>query len=258
MSSPGVFVADEGAVRSLTLNRPERRNSLSVELAEELRAGVVEIPEGTRVVVLRAEPPAFCAGGDLAAVRALAEEGALAASSSVYRTFHGLVLALRACPVPVIAAVNGPALGAGLDLCLHCDHRIASAEASFASSWINLALIPAMGGAWVLPKIVGEGRAKRLLMSGERIDAATAEQWGLVDRLVEAGTLDDEVGALCRQLEKLDPHSLKFTKQAVHRAVATTLADELSTLGAVQGLLLSAPEFRSRADAFLERSRRSN
>ncbi|MET0713010.1 MAG: enoyl-CoA hydratase/isomerase family protein, partial [Jiangellaceae bacterium] len=138
MSEEQVLVRDTARHRVVTINRPERRNALTVEVVDAL-IDVVRGAEadGLRSVVLTGAPPAFCAGGDLPSLSALAQQGSAVATDAIYQSFHGLVRALRDSPLPVVAAVSGPAFGAGLDLALCCDLRIGAADARFESTWIK-------------------------------------------------------------------------------------------------------------------------
>ena len=155
--------------------------------------------------------------------------------------------------MPVIAAVNGPALGAGLDLALACDLRVASTDASFASSWIRMGLVPGMGGAYFLPGLVGATRAAQLLLTGETIDADTAQAWGLVNDVVAPDALMSRVDELVRAIAALPAGAVTRTKAAFHRGLDAALDQELATLGATQGLLLTGGEFSAAVERFKNR-----
>jgi 2-(1,2-epoxy-1,2-dihydrophenyl)acetyl-CoA isomerase len=240
-----------GAARWLILNRPRRRNALTVELvgalADELES---TDPAATRAVVITGAPPAFCGGGDLTALGEIAERGALAVSEFIYAQFHRTVRAISAARVPVIAAVNGAALGAGLDLAAACDLRYAAESATFASSWINVGLVPGMGGASWLTRIAGATRAAELVLLGQTITAATALDWGLVNAITADDELDDHVASIVTRLEDLPGPAVERSKAALRRARETGLPEELVTLGAVQGSLLTAEDFRAATARF--------
>lgn len=242
----------DGPVLTLTLARPERRNALTVELVAGLadRVGQSRDEAGVRVIVLRGGPPVFCAGGDLVDLGAVAERGPLAVTDVVYRHFQRLVVALGTARVPVIAAIDGAALGAGLDLALACDLRIASTRASFASSWIGVGLVPGMGGAHLLAHAIGTTRAREMVLLGDRVDSRTALDWGLVNRVVEPDAFAAEVAALAARIVELPPAALERSKASLYRSGAAGLDAELATLGAVQGALLTGPEFRERTARF--------
>jgi 2-(1,2-epoxy-1,2-dihydrophenyl)acetyl-CoA isomerase len=250
-TQPGLRVERRDAATWLVLDRPQRRNALTVELVGTLTDAIAATdPEGTAAIVITGEPPAFCAGGDLVDLGAVADQGALAVSDAVYGRFHRLLAAIAAAPVPVVAAVNGVALGAGLDLALACDLRYAAADATFASSWITVGLVPGMGGAHLLTQAVGATRAAELVLLGRPIDADVALQWGLVNGIAEPDRLAATVDAVVAVLAALPPAGLRRSKAALRRARDHGMADELATLGAVQGTLLTGSEFRAATERF--------
>jgi 2-(1,2-epoxy-1,2-dihydrophenyl)acetyl-CoA isomerase len=224
----------------LTLFRPEHGNALTTSLVDEL-ADCVEsaVAEGARAIVLTGTPPFFCTGGDLAHLKGVAEHGARAVTDMIYLHFHRLLRAIADAPIPVIAAVNGPAVGAGLDLAALCDLRIASHEATFGSSWINVGLIPGMGGAIWLTGLVGGSRAAQLILTGQTIDAITAERWNLVNEIVAPRDLLTRSLELAAELSSLPSIGLAESKAALRRALAAGVTAELATVGAVQGGLLT-------------------
>jgi 2-(1,2-epoxy-1,2-dihydrophenyl)acetyl-CoA isomerase len=248
---PELAVEREGAVTVLRLDRPKRRNALTVDLVAALADAVAAAPrEGARVVVLTGSDPVFCAGGDLTDLSAVADRGAIAVSETIYGQFHRLVRTIGEVGVPVVAAVNGPALGAGLDLAAVCDLRVASEEAVFASSWIGVGLVPGMGGALWLTRLLGGARAAELVLTGRRIDAATAERWNLVHEVVPADRLRARALELAGELAALPPVASARSKAALRRALTDGAEGELAALGAVQGSLLTGPEFAERAARF--------
>ena len=192
---------DDGAVRTLTLNRPEVRNALDTELLaallSELRAAVAD-PE-VRCLVLTGAGKGFCAGAD---VKAWVEEGpeAEAGASPWVELAHALVTELATAPLPTVALLNGAAVGAGLDLALACDFRIAAAEARFACAYTWMAYPPDAGGTWLLPRVIGLERAKRFVYTGELWDAETALANGLVSRVVPLADLATAGAALAAEL----------------------------------------------------------
>jgi 2-(1,2-epoxy-1,2-dihydrophenyl)acetyl-CoA isomerase len=253
VESPGVLREErrgEGLV--LTLDRPRRRNALSIELVAAL-ADRIEHPGDARAVVISGAPPVFCAGGDLDDLLLAAEQGAIHLQEVVYGTFHRLVHAIAACPAPVIAAVNGAALGAGLDLALICDLRIASSDASFASSWVGMGLVPGMGGAFLLPRVVGASRAAEICLLGKSFGAAQALEWGLINEVVAPAELTGRVDELVGTIAALPAVALARTKASLRRSLAAGLDEELATLGATQAALLLGPDFAAATSRFRER-----
>lgn len=251
----GLRVERRGSAALLTLDRPERRNALTPELVGQLADALTEAGDdpGVAAVVITGEGSAFCAGGDLVALSAVAEGGARAVTDTVYGRFHRLVRTLAAVPVPVIAAVNGPALGAGLDLALACDLRCASADAVFASSWIGAGLVPGMGGAHLLTRAVGSTRAAELVLTGRRVSAEEALGWGLVGEVVDPARLVARVLERAEALARLSRPALQSSKASLRRALGADFEGELAVLGAIQGGLLTSPEFRAAAAAFSHR-----
>ena len=251
MSDDGLREQRRGDVVELTIDRPERRNALTVGLVTALADRLSALAgEGVRAAVLAGGPPVFCAGGDLVDLGAVADEGPIAVNDVVYTQFHRLVGALTSAPYPVIAAIDGAALGAGLDLALCCDLRVATSRSTFASSWIGVGLVPGMGGAHLLTRAIGASRASELVLLGRPIDATTALGWGLVNRVVEPEALDSEVGEVVDRLVSLPATALARSKASLRRAAQAGLSEELATLGAVQGTLLTGPDFRERTARF--------
>jgi 2-(1,2-epoxy-1,2-dihydrophenyl)acetyl-CoA isomerase len=250
-AGPGLRVERRGAAAWLILDRPHRRNALTVDLVRALADELAVVgTTDVRAVVVTGAPPAFCAGGDLEDLGAVAERGALAVSDVIYGQFHRLLGAIAATPVPVIAAINGPALGAGFDLALACDLRYAATDATLASSWINVALVPGMAGAHLLTRTVGPARAAELVLLGRPISADVALQWGIVNGVVDATRLDDAVTEVVTTLAALSPAALQRSKAALRRARDQGMAEELATLGAVQGALLTGTDFRVATERF--------
>lgn len=235
----------------LTLNRPKRRNALTVELVRQV-ADAFDTLADVRAVVLTGAPPAFCAGGDLPDLARVAEGGALAVAETIYGNFHRMVRAITGADVPVIAAVGGPAMGAGLDLAMTCDFRIASTDAVLASSWINVGLVPGMGGAFLIARAVGGTRAAEILLTGESFDAQRAERFGVVNEVVAPDELMPRALALAKQLASRPAAALAHTKASLRRALDAGLAEELATMGATQGAMLTGPDFQAAAAKFLK------
>jgi len=243
-----VLVKDKANRRLITLHRPEKRNALDVGMAAAVAAAVAGAPAaGVAAVVLTGAPPAFCSGGDLPALAAVAEDGSLAATEVIYRHFHGMVRAIRDCPRPVIAAVNGAALGAGLDLALCCDLRIAEESAVFQSTWVRAGLVPGMGGAHHLPHVVGSARAASMLLLGRSVTADAALETGLVNEVVLDGEAVAAAEHLADEVAALPSVAVARTKSALRRAIDAGLEPELATLGAQQGQLLLGEDFQKLA-----------
>lgn len=249
--TPGFRESREGDVVEFTLDRPQRRNALTAGLVRALASRLDRLgDEGVRACVLSGGPPVFCAGGDLTDLNAAIDQGPLALGDLVYKSFHHLVRSLAAAPCPIVAVIDGAALGAGLDLALSCDLRVASSRSTFASAWINVGLVPGMGGAHLLTSTIGAGRASQMVLLGERIDATQALDWGLVNSVVDAADLQQTVRAITERLISLPTAAVSLSKAALRRRSGLGLAQELAALGAIQGGLLSGDDFRERTARF--------
>ena len=212
-----VLEAREGAVATLTLNRPERLNALNVELSTALAESLDRIagdPE-IRVVVLTGAGRAFCAGGDLGLIRDARDPGAGRELEPLLRAGMQIVVRMRTMAKPAIAAVNGPAAGAGMNLALACDLRIASEEATFGQNFARVGLFPDYGGTYLLPRLVGASRAAQMFYTGEMIDAREAERLGLVNRVVAPEQLAAETRALAERLAQAPPLAVRAIKQVL-------------------------------------------
>jgi 2-(1,2-epoxy-1,2-dihydrophenyl)acetyl-CoA isomerase len=215
-----IFEVIDGIGR-LTFNRPERLNSFTAAMHGEVRDALGRlVPAGARVLVLSGAGRAFCAGQDLND-RAVAPGGQpVDLGDSIERHYKPLVLALRALPMPVIAAVNGVAAGAGANIALACDLVIAARSATFIQSFSKLGLVPDCGGSWSLPHLVGNARALGLALLGEKLPAEQAAQWGLIWRCVEDADFTVAVDALAAELAVGPTRGFACTKQAIHAAHA--------------------------------------
>lgn len=239
---PFLLVERHEGVVTVTMNRPESRNALSepaqmeefVELCAALRRD-----HSAKVMVLTGKGPAFCAGGN---VKDMKERGGIFAGSpfevrdSYRNTIQRIPLALYELDIPVIAAINGPAIGAGLDLACMCDIRIAADTALFAESFVRVGIVPGDGGAWLLPRVVGMPRASIMAFTGDTIDAARALEWGLIAQAVPAESLMDEAQALARRIAVHPSHALRLTKRLLREGQHMRLDSLLELSAAYQAL----------------------
>lgn len=249
-------------VETWTLNRPETRNPISdVDMVDAITQAVDRVSGDLDcgAVVLTGAGSAFSAGGDVRAMRD--REGMFGDPPALQRTgyqrgIQRLTRTLVGCDVPVIAAVNGPAIGAGFDLALMCDLRVASTEASFAASFVRLGLIPGDGGAWLLPRVVGHARAVELALTGRRIDASTAAQWGVVSTVVEPDQVLKAAEMLATDIAALPRTAVRMTKSLLRRSGDLGLADTLELSSALQPLCHATLEHRELVADFSTRSGR--
>ena len=212
------------AVVTLTMNQPEQRNPLTGNTAvSEFLEAIDRIHDdhSVRCVILTANGPTFSAGGDIREMKrqATPEVTEMRIRQDYRRGIQRLPLALFNLEVPVIAAINGHALGAGLDLACMCDIRIASEKAKFAESFVKLGIIPGDGGAWLLPRVIGLSRAAELAYTGETIDAQQALAWNLVSRVVPHDELMTSAQELAGRISQHASHGVRLTKRLMREAM---------------------------------------
>ncbi|WP_066342642.1 crotonase/enoyl-CoA hydratase family protein [Azohydromonas lata] len=248
-----------GAVALLTLNRPATRNALDGEpmyaafesLFEQLNADL-----SLGAAVLTGSGSAFCSGGDVAQMRERA--GMFAGSpqeiAGNYRQgIQRIPRAFQRLHLPIIAAVNGPAIGAGNDLACLCDIRIAATTARFAESFVKVGIVPGDGGCWLLPRVVGASRAAELAFTGEAIDAQEALRIGLVSRVVAPEALLDEALALAGRIAANPPQALRWTKQLLLQARTGSLDEALDAAARFQGLAHHTADHAEAVAAFFDK-----
>jgi len=254
VSYQNILFSVQAGIARLTLNRPERLNSFNTAMHEEVRAALATLPgSGARVLVLSGAGRGFCAGLDLND-RAVAPGGRAAdLGESIERNYKPLVLALRALPMPVIAAVNGVAAGAGANIALACDLVVAARSASFVQAFARLGLVPDSGGTWFLPRAVGTPRALGLALLGEKLPAEQAAQWGLIWRCVEDGELAAVVEALAQGFASAPTLGLARTKQAIYEGWGRTLAAQLDVERDLQSELGRSADYAEGVAAFTEK-----
>jgi len=221
-----VLCEREGAVVTLTLNRPEVSNCLSFPTLKRLRRLFFELADDLSIraiVITGAGEKAFCAGADLKERKDMPKERVPSFVRNIRRTMDEL----EALPQPTLAAVNGVALGGGAELLLACDLRVASPHAQLGLTETSLAIIPGAGGTQRLPRLIGKARAKDLILTARRIDAAEAERIGLVDRVAPAGRLSETVLELARQIAANGPVAVRAAKRAIDQGSELPLAQGL-------------------------------
>jgi 2-(1,2-epoxy-1,2-dihydrophenyl)acetyl-CoA isomerase len=249
-----LLIAQPGAVASLSLNRPDAKNALTRELSAALRNAVetADADDSVRVLVLRGESGAFCSGADLKG--AFRELAAGTEFGSFIDELHGLIRAIARSAKPVIAAVDGPAVGFGADLALACDLRVLSETAYLQEKFISIGLMPDGGGTLLLPALVGPGRALEYLMLGTRLDAALALELGLANSVVPSADLDTEAARLAALLAEGPPLALAAVKRSVRAGLAGGGLDAaLDREKAGQLALLASQDVREGVAAWLER-----
>jgi 2-(1,2-epoxy-1,2-dihydrophenyl)acetyl-CoA isomerase len=218
-----LFTVADGIGR-ITLNRPDKLNSFTTEMHGELREALGRlVPEGARVLVLTGAGRGFCAGQDLGDRAVSPGSRSVDLGESIDRNYKPLILALRSLPLPVVAAVNGVAAGAGANIALACDIVIAARSAVFIQSFCKLGLVPDSGGTWTLPRLAGTARALGLTLLGDRLPAEQAAAWGLIWRCVDDAEFGPAVEGLAGQLAVAPTRGLARTKQAIYSSWGRSL-----------------------------------
>ena len=223
-----LFEVGDG-VATLTLNRPKSLNSFTVEMHAEIRAAMREVQENAaiRCLVITGAGRGFCAGQDLADRASSGDGDVPDVGASVEKNYNPLISSIMNLPKPVICAVNGVAAGAGASIALACDIVLAARSASFIQVFCKIGLIPDSGGTWNLPRAVGLARAKGLAMLGDRLNAETAEAWGLIWKCVDDDALQDETQKMARHFATQPTRALGRIKQLLHSSISNTLPEQL-------------------------------
>lgn len=246
-------------VTTLTLNRAETMNPLGAAGDGDAFAAAcdaVNADMDVRCVILTGAGRAFSAGGDIKAMKDKTGNfgGNAPTIADGYRgNIHKILRALYGLRVPMISAVNGPAIGLGCDLACLADMRMASDKAKFGVTFLKLGIIPGDGGTWILPRIIGEARAAELFYTGEVIDAPTAFEWGLVSRVVPHDSLMDEARALAARVAAMPPHALRQAKNLMRQGRHTTYDTALEMAANAQALMHVTADHIEGVDALLEK-----
>jgi len=253
MSDDLVLIETSGDIATVTINRPQRRNALDSTTAAAVRAAIEET-SGSRAVVLTGAGKSFCAGGDLEELERWTDLPTGDIAGTLYDSYQGMVRAVRASDAIVIAAVNGAAVGAGLDLALACDLRVAAQGAKLGQVWVGLGVIPGTGGAWFTQALAGPTKAAELLLTGELISAEDALAAGLVNEVVPP---DDLLSAARRWAERILKHprdGVVANKRAMIEATEPFVSAALDHAKKVQPERFTSDEFKAAVKARLSRS----
>jgi enoyl-CoA hydratase/carnithine racemase len=254
-----LLVEKDGPLVTLTINRPENRNPLGEEGDGELFAQAcqnVNADRDVRCAILTGAGPAFSAGGN---VKAMRERSGPFAGTGVhirerYRNgIHKIVRSLWGLEVPLIAAVNGPAIGLGNDVACLADIRIAADTAIFGATFLKIGLVPGDGGSWILPRTIGHARAAELFFTGDTIDAPTALSWGLVSRVVPAANLMGEARTLAAKIARQAPDVLRMTKRMMREGQNVSFDIIMEMSAAYQALAHLTADHKEAVEAFFEK-----
>ncbi len=251
-----IYQLEANGVLVLTLNRPDKLNSfdddLSFELIEALKQA--EKDKNVRAILLTGAGRGFCAGQDLQS-RSVSQSNGTAPhlGDSIRKRYMPIILKLRTIEKPVVCAINGVAAGAGASIAFACDYRFAVEEASFIQAFIKVGLIPDSGACFMLPRLVGLGRAMDLMMTGRKVDAAEALSIGLVNRLCPSDSLMAEAMAFCTSLAEGPTKAFGLLKRAVNKAMDTDIEAYLNYEADLQEIAGRTKDFKEGVSAFTEK-----
>jgi len=248
-----VRIDDRGAVRTLTLDRPQSRNGLTREVTREIAAAVREVPDATRVIVLTGANGAFCSGLDLKDAMQRGFQPGPDLERGMRDDFHGVIRAIVGSDRPTIAAVDGAAAGFGCDLALACDLRIVSERATFGEIFVKRGLMPDGGSTYHLARLVGVGRALEMMYTGDLVGAEDAVRIGLANRLVPSAEIAARVAELADRLAKGPPLVYRHIKRAVYASLDGDLDAALDREARGQIELLGSRDFAEGITAFLQK-----
>ena len=244
-------------VATLTLNRPDRLNALGDTLRPDLLDAILKCgaDDGVGAIVITGAGRGFCSGGDVKSMSERDQAGQMASTldEQLAPVRDRCVLAMRDCPKPIIAAVNGAAAGAGMNLALACDIRIASSTAKFNQAFVKRGIPPDWGGSWLLPRAVGTAKACELIFTGDTIDAAEALRLGIVNSVVAPEALMAEAHKLAARIAAGPPVALRLSKRAIYRNLETDLRGGLEFETFAQGVCKSTEDAKEGVKAFMEK-----
>lgn len=259
MTDAPVLVHREGPIALVTLNEPATRNAVSAPVVEALVAFLesANADDSLGCIVLTGAGESFCSGGNVKEMRdgsnAMFAGKPHQMQEAYRRHIQRIPTLFHALDVPAIAAVNGTAIGVGMDLACMCDIRLASPEARFAESFLRVGLISGDGGAWYLPRVLGYAKAIELALTCKVLDGAEAEKWGVVSRVVPHDQLLPEAMALARQITAFPPKSVRLNKRLMRQSMESNLSASLEMAAAYQAIVQSSDDQREAVLALLEK-----
>lgn len=258
MSESMLLHTDADGVAILTMNRPDKLNAFDVPMIDlwaRLLGEACDDP-AVRVIVLTGAGRAFCAGGDVDSFLDFRRWNSMERKNYLWQHVHRIVLTLERAEKPVVAAINGLARGAGLDMALMCDLRYMAASATLAESYINMGLIAGDAGTYFLPRIVGAARALELFWTGRTIDAAEAERTGIANRVLADDRLMPAVIEIARTIAAQPQEAIRCFKRAVYQGYSMPLAAHLDMVSSHMAVVIDTPDHRAKVDEFLARRKR--
>ncbi len=259
----------KGHLARITMNRPEHLNCFSEEMIHLWTKALEDVRdrEDIYAVLLSGNGKAFCAGGDVKAMAAGdgffeshddISSTALARKNSLWKGIQRIPLILEEIDKPVVAKIHGAAVGAGLDMALMCDVRIASESATMSESYFNAGIVPGDGGAYFLPRIIGRDKALDMFWTTKVLKGAEAERIGLVTHVVPDGELDDYVEAYMQRLLEAPQTAMRLTKRAIYQSEQITLRSSLDMVSSFMGIVTELDDYRTRTSALVEKLNRKH
>jgi len=254
MEYKNILVDKKDSILTITLNRPKQMNAMTVEADEEIIELFRDLEDqnDVRVVILTGAGKAFCVGADMSFLDVLGE-GSLDEVRGRLQKVINMSLVFQKLEKPIIAAINGYALGQGLNMAIACDFRIASDKAILGEEFINMALFPDLGGAYLMQQLLGPAKAKEMTFTGNRLNAQEAEKIGLVNKVVPAGKLMDEVYEMAETLASKSPLAMAVSKRAFNLALRGALENTINFEASLQSMLAASEDHKEAVNAFLEK-----
>ena len=250
------FSVDDGIGR-IVLNRPERMNAFTFEMIDAWRAAIEECrrDDAVKVVIVTGAGAAFCSGGDIVEMGDRLEQTPEQRKAELFDRIERIPLALEDLDKPVIAAVNGVATGAGMDMALMCDLRYAAQGARFAETYVNVGLVPGAGGAHFLPRIVGVSKALELFWTGDFIDAEEAMRIGIVNKVFPDADLMTQVEKIARKIAKAPPLTLRMVKRAIYQGMRNDLRTNLDLISSHYAVIPATDRHKDAVRSFIAKRR---
>lgn len=259
MSNDLLLFEKQGHIARVTINRPDKRNPLGLAGdGEQFYAMAKRVNDDfdIRCMIMTGAGPAFSAGGDLKAMRdRTGEFGAdnLRLRDHYRSGIHGIIKAMWSIEVPIVGAINGPAIGLGGDVASLCDIRLSAASAKYGATFLKIGLLPGDGGAWLLPRIIGWSRAAQLYFTGDVVDAQTAREWGLVSEVYPDDQLMLEAAKLAARICQQPPQTLRMTKRLMREGVNASFDSIMEMSAAMQVLVQRTDDHAEAVNAFFEK-----
>ena len=250
------FSVDDGIGR-IVLNRPERMNAFTFEMIDAWRAAIEECrrDDAVKVVIVTGAGAAFCSGGDIVEMGDRLEQTPEQRKAELFDRIERIPLALEDLDKPVIAAVNGVATGAGMDMALMCDLRYAAQGARFAETYVNVGLVPGAGGAHFLPRLVGVSKALELFWTGDFIDAEEAMRIGIVNKVFPDADLMTQVEKIARKIAKAPPLTLRMVKRAIYQGMRNDLRTNLDLISSHYAVITATDRHKEAVRSFIAKRR---